>query len=57
MIVGRSSAGRLRRSRQDAMFSIVCFVAASLATLLLLVVLVLYWTYDRIVGIDNVKLG
>jgi putative spermidine/putrescine transport system permease protein len=32
-------------------------LAAALATLLLLVVLVLYWTYDRIVGIDNVKLG
>lgn len=39
MIVGRSSAGRQRRSRQDAMFSIVCFVAASLATLLLLALL------------------
>jgi putative spermidine/putrescine transport system permease protein len=32
-------------------------LAAALATLLLLVVLGLYWTYDRIVGIDNVKLG
>jgi len=32
-------------------------LAAALATLLLLVVLVLYYTYDRIVGIDNVKLG
>jgi putative spermidine/putrescine transport system permease protein len=32
-------------------------LAASLATLLLVVVLGLYWTYDRIVGIDNVKLG
>ncbi len=32
-------------------------LAAALATMLLLVVLVLYWTYDRIVGIDNVKLG
>ena len=32
-------------------------LAAALATLLLLVVLILYWTYDRIVGIDNVKLG
>jgi putative spermidine/putrescine transport system permease protein len=32
-------------------------LAAALATLLLLLVLVLYWTYDRIVGIDNVKLG
>ncbi|MFT3972341.1 MAG: ABC transporter permease [Amaricoccus sp.] len=32
-------------------------LAAALATLLLVVVLALYWTYDRIVGIDNVKLG
>ena len=32
-------------------------LAAALATLLLVVVLGLYWTYDRIVGIDNVKLG
>ena len=32
-------------------------LAAALATLLLMVVLVLYYTYDRIVGIDNVKLG
>lgn len=32
-------------------------LAAALGTLLLLFVLVLYWVYDRIVGIDNVKLG
>ena len=32
-------------------------LAAALGTILLLAVLVLYWTYDRIVGIDNVKLG
>jgi putative spermidine/putrescine transport system permease protein len=32
-------------------------LAAALATILLGVVLILYWTYDRIVGIDNVKLG
>ncbi|MEM1345387.1 MAG: ABC transporter permease [Pseudomonadota bacterium] len=32
-------------------------LAAALATILLLVVLILYWCYDRIVGIDNVKLG
>ncbi len=32
-------------------------LAAALATLLLMVVLILYYTYDRIVGIDNVKLG
>ncbi len=32
-------------------------LAAALGTILLMVVLVLYWTYDRIVGIDNVKLG
>ncbi len=32
-------------------------LAAALASILLFVVLILYWTYDRIVGIDNVKLG
>lgn len=32
-------------------------LAAALGTILLGVVLVLYWCYDRIVGIDNVKLG
>jgi len=32
-------------------------LAAALGTILLLVVLVLYWVYDRVVGIDNVKLG
>ena len=32
-------------------------LAAALGTILLVVVLGLYWLYDRIVGIDNVKLG
>jgi putative spermidine/putrescine transport system permease protein len=32
-------------------------LAAALGTILLSVVLLLYWCYDRIVGIDNVKLG
>ncbi|MBV7396194.1 ABC transporter permease [Mameliella sediminis] len=32
-------------------------LAAALGTILLAVVLILYWVYDRIVGIDNVKLG
>lgn len=32
-------------------------LAAALGTILLAVVLILYWLYDRIVGIDNVKLG
>ncbi len=32
-------------------------LGAALGTILLTAVLVLYWTYDRIVGIDNVKLG
>ena len=32
-------------------------LAAALGTILLAVVLVLYWLYDKIVGIDNVKLG
>ena len=32
-------------------------MAAALAALLLAAVLILYWLYDRIVGIDNLKLG
>lgn len=32
-------------------------MAAALAALLLAAVLVLYWVYDRMVGIDNLKLG
>ena len=32
-------------------------LAAALGSMLLALVLVLYWLYDRIVGIDNVKLG
>ncbi len=32
-------------------------LAAALGTILLTLVLVLYWLYDRMVGIDNVKLG
>ena len=32
-------------------------LAAALASILLFVVLILYWCYDKIVGIDNVKLG
>lgn len=32
-------------------------LAAALGSILLALVLVLYWLYDRIVGIDNVKLG
>ncbi len=32
-------------------------LAAALGAMLLVAVLVLYWVYDRVVGIDNVKLG
>lgn len=32
-------------------------LAAALGTILLALVLLLYWAYDKIVGIDNVKLG
>ena len=32
-------------------------LAAALGTILLVAVLALYWAYDKIVGIDNVKLG
>ena len=32
-------------------------MAAALAAILLILVLILYWLYDRLVGIDNLKLG
>ena len=32
-------------------------LAAALAAILLGVILVLYWVYDRLIGIDNLKLG
>lgn len=32
-------------------------LAAALASILLAVVLLLYWLYDRLIGIDNLKLG
>ena len=32
-------------------------LAAALAAILLAVILILYWLYDRLVGIDNLKLG
>ncbi|MEZ5450875.1 MAG: ABC transporter permease [Thiolinea sp.] len=32
-------------------------LAAALGTILLVLVMLLYWVYDKIVGIDNVKLG
>jgi putative spermidine/putrescine transport system permease protein len=32
-------------------------LAAALGSILLAVVLILYWAYDKMVGIDNVKLG
>lgn len=32
-------------------------LAAALGALMLLIVLILYWLYDKFVGIDNVKLG
>ncbi|WP_028913655.1 ABC transporter permease [Pseudorhodobacter ferrugineus] len=32
-------------------------LAAALAAMLLAAVLILYWAYDRIIGIDNMKLG
>jgi putative spermidine/putrescine transport system permease protein len=32
-------------------------LAAALGAILLAIVLIFYWAYDRLVGIDNVKLG
>ena len=32
-------------------------LAAAMGTILLFVILILYWVYDRIIGIDNMKMG
>jgi putative spermidine/putrescine transport system permease protein len=32
-------------------------LAAAMGTVLLGAILILYWVYDKIVGIDNMKLG
>ena len=32
-------------------------LAAAMGTVLLAAILILYWVYDKIVGIDNMKLG
>ena len=32
-------------------------LAAAMGTILLVVILILYWVYDKIVGIDNMKMG
>jgi len=32
-------------------------LAAAMGTILLIVILVLYWVYDKIIGIDNMKMG
>jgi len=32
-------------------------LAAAMGTILLIVILILYWIYDKIVGIDNMKMG
>jgi putative spermidine/putrescine transport system permease protein len=32
-------------------------LAAAMGSILLFTILVLYWLYDRIIGIDNMKMG
>ena len=32
-------------------------LAAAMGTIMLVAVLVMYWLYDKVVGIDNMKLG
>ena len=34
-----------------------CALATAMAAVLLIAVLVVYWLYNRIVGIDNMRLG
>jgi len=32
-------------------------LAAAMGTILLCVILLFYWVYDKIIGIDNMKMG
>ncbi len=32
-------------------------LASAMGAILLVVILILYWVYDKIVGIDNMKMG
>ncbi len=47
----------LQPDRLSHLFSLNWGLAAALGSILLAAVLLLYWAYDRIVGIDNVNLG
>lgn len=57
LVGGRSGTFISNRIAYHISSSLNWGLAAALGTILLLLVLALYWVYDRLVGIDNVKLG
>ncbi len=57
LVGGRTGVFISSRIAYHVLTSLNWGLAASLGSLLLIGVLVVYWLYDRIVGIDNVKLG
>jgi putative spermidine/putrescine transport system permease protein len=57
LVGGTSGVFISNRIAYHISFSLNWGLAAALGVILLVVVLGLYWLYDRIVGIDNVKLG
>ena len=57
LVGGESGQFISNRIAQHIRFTLNWGLAAALAVLMLVVVGILYWVYDRIVGIDKVKLG
>ncbi len=57
LVGGRTGVFISSRIAYHVLSSLNWGLAAALGSLLLIGVLVVYWLYDRIVGIDNVKLG
>lgn len=50
LLISNLIAGHMQRSLNWSL-------AAALGTILLVVVLVLYWLYNKLVGVDNLKFG
>ena len=57
LVGGRTGTFISNRIAYNISSSLNWGLAAALGSILLVLVLALYWAYDRIVGIDNVKLG
>jgi len=57
LVGGREGTFISNRIAYHVLSSLDWGLAAALGSILLGIVLLFYWAYDRIVGIDNVKLG